>query len=157
MPPGPLIVVRIVPSFFHLAPRLSINGGGNYCDTGGNVVTSTFCAMRSIICRARPMTTACRNGAGCMTGGISPKPRAIRGLAHPLADEVPRAHQLGRSPHRQDADLLPPAPGAPQASEERQHAKAAKRGDQTPHTGGADLPEHRVLPAPGPGAVRRDP
>ena len=37
MPRGPLIVVRIVPSFFHLAPRLSINGGDNYCDTGGGV------------------------------------------------------------------------------------------------------------------------
>ena len=40
-PPGPSIVLRIVPSFFHLAPRLSINGGGNYCDTEGHFIALT--------------------------------------------------------------------------------------------------------------------
>ena len=36
-----------------------------------------FCVTRSIMCRARSMTTVCRSCAGCMTGATSPRHAAI--------------------------------------------------------------------------------
>jgi len=78
-------------------------------------------------------------------------------LAEALGGALPQAHRLGGDPHRRDPDLLPAAAPAPQAPEEHQPAGTAERGDQAPHSGGTHLPERGVLPAPGAGAVRRDP
>ena len=38
-----------------------------------NAAMFTFCAMRSIICRAKPMMIACRSCAGSMIGGTLKK------------------------------------------------------------------------------------
>ena len=53
-------------------------------------------------------------------------------LAHALGAALPEAHRLGRTAHRRDAELLPPAPPTPQASEIDQHARAAQRRDFVP-------------------------
>lgn len=79
------------------------------------------------------------------------------GVNHEVAGQVPEARRLGREQHRRDLELLPVAPGAPQALEEHQHAGAAQRGDQTAHARGEDLPEQRVVSAAHSGAVRRNP
>ena len=42
--------------------------------------------------------------------------------AHALAAAGPQAHRLGRGAHRRDPERLQPAPAAPHASEEYQHA-----------------------------------
>src|SRR5690606_3041185 len=86
--------------------------------------------------------------------GSQPRPGSVD---HQVAGQVPETGRLGREQHRRNLELLPAAPGAPQALEEHQHARAAQRGIQAAHARGEDLPEHRVVPAADSGAVRRNP
>jgi len=46
----------------------------------GNGATCISCAMRSIICRAKPTTIACRNCAGCTPGATWPRRSMISRL-----------------------------------------------------------------------------
>ena len=66
---------------------------------------------------------------------------------YPKLTDWVEAH-IGRDP-----ELLQPAPAAPQASEEHQHARAAQRRNQTPHARGEDLSQSRQLLALGPRAL----
>ena len=78
-------------------------------------------------------------------------------MAPALGLALSQAHRLGRGPHRRDAELLPSTTSGPQAPEIDQPARTAQRGDQAPHPSGPHLPESGLLPAAGPGALRRDP
>ena len=49
----------------------------------GNVATCIFCAMRSIICRAKLPTTAWWNYAGSTIGAMPSKPAETRGWKYP--------------------------------------------------------------------------
>jgi hypothetical protein len=73
------------------------------------------------------------------------------------AEQISEAHRLGRGHYRADLRLLPAAAAPPQASQIDQHAGALQSGDQTAHPYRARVPERRKLPAPDPGARRRDP
>jgi len=53
---------------------------------------------------------------------------------------------MGRGKHRGDAQLLPIASPASQASEVDEHVGAAQRGDKTAHAGGPNLSERGKLP-----------
>ena len=124
----------------------------------GSAAMCTSSGTRSITCRARRTTTACRNCAGSTTGAISPRPR--RDLAAWLAKwsgALSAPDGWAEETIEETLHLLPAAAPAPQAPEEHQHARAPQRGDQAAHLRRAHLPQCRQLPAPGPGARRRDP
>ena len=75
-------------------------------------------------------------------------PEAHRDLAAWLtkwAAKYPKLHRLGRSEHRPNADVLPAAASAPEASQIDQHADASQRGDQRPNSCRAHFPQWREL------------
>src|SRR5688572_16237856 len=73
-----------------------------------------------------------------------------------MAEQVPKAHRLGRGEHRRDLDLLSLAPPAPQTLEVNEHARAPKRGDQATNPCRPDLSQCGELLTSGPGSCRRD-
>ena len=108
---SPTIMPACAPPFAKCSTQLPISAAT--CISSG---------MRSIICRARPTTTACRNYAGSTTAGISPRHVPSRPVAGKMAGQVSQAYRLGRANHRGDTDLLSAASPAPQAHEVDQYA-----------------------------------
>ena len=146
-------------------PRLTMRGSNarsrNCCPRRcGSAATCISCAMPWTICLARPTTTMRVSPGAALAlrpAQSQRSPAGPAGLAHALGAALPEAHRLGRTAHRRDAELLPPAPPTPQASEIDQHARATQRRNQAAHPRGSDLSQSRELLTPGPGVVRRDP
>ena len=113
--------------------------------------------------RARPHAAAPRRRLPAGAPLVLRPPRSRRGapgprtLADEVAGQVPQALRLGGGEHRGDAHLLPAAARPPQAFEIDQHAGAAEPGTEATHACGPDLPQHRKLPAAGPGSGRGNP